>query len=337
MMSEQFRSLAQVLPAIEALLRLGRTGAAQQAIDAVAARQPDLVALHLLRGWRWLSDDQPQQAVVAFRLAAGRDPTDPLVWHGIAESSPDAAERAMAAERAAWLSPAGPHAQLWHDLHSGKPHLAVTSLHAATRRTPDRAEQLLWLAETHRRLGSRQQAEQLIDPLLRRRPRSAPALFLAAALSVDGLHSQELLQHALHIDPLGSSAQRLCAPDLPFVLPGPPEIALPAAIVALIDELAELTPAPQRVTIRRTTARATLAKAADAPAASATIAVDQDVAAALSAVDQATQRLFGRTPLVAASRQSAALLVAGDVRGPPTDSCMEGRRGRRRAMNPPAR
>lgn len=308
-MSEQTRPLADVLAAIEALLRLARVSAAQQMIAAVARTQPDLVALHLLRGWCELSDAQPERAVVAFRLAAGRDPTDPLVWYGIAETSADATERAAAAERAALLSPDDTQAQLWHDLHGGKPHLAVTPLHAAVRRHPDRVELAIWLAEAHRRLGNQQQAAQLIDPLLRRRPRPIPAIWLAAALTADGLRAQTLLLDALRFDPLGSGAQRLFGPELPFILPAAPEIALPASLAAELDELAALTPLHQRSSARRVVAQAKHAKAADLAAAPHVSETDHEVVAALSAMEQATQRLLGRTALVAAQQQSAALLV----------------------------
>ncbi|HSH83173.1 MAG TPA: tetratricopeptide repeat protein, partial [Herpetosiphonaceae bacterium] len=219
-MTELMRPLGHVLQTIDLLLRLGDIDRAIQVIDLVAEIYPDLVALQIFRGWVALNQGNRTRAVAAFRLAAGRDPTDPLVWHGIAEASPDEGERTAAIERAELLSPDGPQAYIWHDLKLGKVHLAVTPIHAFSRRFPQRAELAIWFAEAQRRLGNDAAARATLDPLLRRRPRPAPVAFLAAALSHDGVQAQQFLDDALRLDPLASSATRLFAPTpVPFRIP----------------------------------------------------------------------------------------------------------------------
>ncbi|HEX6291457.1 MAG TPA: tetratricopeptide repeat protein [Herpetosiphonaceae bacterium] len=306
-MTDLVRPLGHALQAIEVLLRLGQLSAAQTALDAVARSHPDLVALHILRGWLWLSQSQPERAVAAFRLAAGRDPTDALAWHGIAESSPDRAEQAAAAERAQMLSPQGPQAHLWHDLHSGKPHLAITALRALSRRFGERAEWAIWCAEAQRRVGNEQQARELIEPLLRRRPRPAPALFVAAALAQDGAQAYQYLLHALAVDPLATSAQRIFAPDAPpFQMPAPPIVAIPHDLAAALDALVPAAaPRPPRPGPQPMQPKA----AQNDAAVPTTSTIDPESAAALRAVEQATERLLGRRSPQVAADQTTALLV----------------------------
>lgn len=306
-MSHLVRPLEQMLHAIEVLLRLGQLDSVQQLFDTVARLYPDLAALHLYRGWLALMDDRPDRAVAAFRLAVGRDPLDALAWHGLTEATQNPDEREAAGERARLLSGQAAHAQLWHDLHTGKPHLAVTPLHALWTRFPDRPELAIWLAEAHRRIGNEAQARGVLEPLLRRRPRPAPALFLAAALGLDSSVGQQFLLDALRLDPLGISAERLFAPgSIPFTLPTTPVVAISAEIALILDALPEGQPVP-RPSVAHTAARKIAAKSVEALGAVAEH--DPDAAAALQAVEQAAQRLFSRTPLVAETRPSTALIV----------------------------
>jgi len=319
-MTNLVRPLAPVLQAIEVLLRLGQLELAQQALGSVAQLHPDLVALHLLRGWLQLAQDEPQRAVATFRLAAARDPIDPFAWHGVAESTRDANERATAADRARLLSIDGPQAQLWHDLYSGRAHLVVTPLHALTRREPERPELMIWLAEAHRRLGNEQQARLLIEPLLRRRPRAVPALFLAATLAQDGITAEQLIQEALRFDPLGLSIRRLCAPDpVPFQLPPVSVVTIPEELAETIDTLIPPEqPVPRLGSIGRPGGSISVPKRADGvtrpaptndPVFSVASGVDDDSVAALSAVERAAERLFSHTPLAADAESTMALLI----------------------------
>ncbi len=308
-MTELMRPLGHVLQTIDLLLRLGYTERAVQVIDVVAETYPDLVALHIFRGWVALNERKTDRAIAAFRLAAGRDPTDSLIWHGIAEASGDEHERSAAVERARLLSIDGPQAHVWHELRMGKAHLAVTPLHAFSRRFPERAELTIWFAEAQRRLGNDDDARAALDPLLRRRPRPAPAAFLAAALNHDGLQAQQFLEDALRLDPIAASATRLFAPTpLPFRIPSQPLVRLPAelatALDGLVPKLPDASPLPtaQPVVMRRV-----VAKSADTP----TSVVDDDPESTevLQAIEQATHRLFSRTPLAGDAERTTALLV----------------------------
>lgn len=311
-MSHSVLPLDYVLQNIEVLLRLDQITLALQAIDAVAQFYPEVQQLHLYRGWLWLNHGQPTRAIAAFRLAAGRDPSDALAWHGVAESCNNSDERSVAIERARWLSNDGPQAQLWYDLRSGKPHLAITALQAFCQRFPERAELTIWFAEVQRRLGNVQHAQRLIDPLLRRRPRAVPALFLAAAITPDPELAERYLHDALRIDPLMMIARRLFMPEQPpFPTIAIPEIPLSVDLAAALARLALDVPRPTWHPTAETQQRISIAKSADAPLDRAVPAApaDADTAAALSAVEQATQRLIGRTPLVAETRSTTALLV----------------------------
>lgn len=320
-MTTLVRPLEHALHGIELLLRLGYYVEAQQAVDAIGQIHPDLQALHMFRAWLWMAQDQPARAVIAFRLAAGRDPLDPATWAGIAATSSKVDERTDAADRAKLLSVDGPHAQLWHDLRSGKAHLAVTPLQALHRRFPERAELAIWFAEIQRRLGNETQAMDALAPLLRRRPRAVPALFLATTLTCDPQLAAEYLHDALRIDPLAASGRRLFAPEqLPFNVPASPLVRLPASVLAMLDALlgdgspisvgVEARPHQQGSVAKQanTTANSAPASPTVAPTGNAT-AYDSDTAGALNAVQQATQRLFKRTPLTPEARQITALLV----------------------------
>lgn len=309
-MTELVRPIRHILQTIDVLLRLGHWEAALAAIDAVAALHPDMVALALFRGWLALDQNKPQQAAVAFRLAAGRDPTEPLVWHGLAGASADPLEQTAAAERAQLLNPQGSYVQVWHDLRAGKPHLAVTTLHAFHQRFPDRAELIIWFAEVQRRLGNEEAARATLDPLLRRRPRSAPALFLAAALCLDGLQAQQYLDDALRLDPLAASATRLFTPmPLPFRVSPQPVVGLSPQLADTLDQLVPgaAVPATPVWNAPPTPPTRVVRKSANAPTMPPPH--DPDTAAALHVVEQATQRLFGRTPLVHEAERTTALLV----------------------------
>jgi tetratricopeptide (TPR) repeat protein len=307
-MAEVLRSLDHLLQTIDMLLRIGHVGAAQQTIAVLTQQQPELQALQLFRGWAALQQGDPHRAVASFRLAAGRDPLDLVAWHGIAESSADVDERSAAADRAQLLNPEGPHAQLWHDLRSNKPHLAITPLHTLLRRFPERPELAIALAETQRRLGNALEARTLLEPLLRRRPRAVPALFLAAALTPDPMVGATYVADALRLDPLATIARRLFAPEnVPFFVPAAPTIALPAELVAMLDALAPpqsaVRPSPNVRPIARVSAAKSTATPTPAPDD------DRDASAALQAVEQASQRLWGRTPLANDPQQATALLV----------------------------
>lgn len=299
-----------MLQAIEALLRLGQLDLAQQTIAAVARTHPDVQQLQFFTGWLAIECERPNHAVVAFRLAAGRDPTDALAWLGIAETSPDAVERAAAAERAERLAPHGPHRRIWYDLQRGRPHFAVTPLDALQRRYPEHAELTIWLAETQRRLGNDSAARALIEPLLRRHPRPIPALFLAAMLALDPRVAEHALRDVLRFDPLGVSLRRLVAPDAPpLALPESPVVALPSVLLAQLESLVpELPPGGESARLARSSGRAHVAKSGDSTAP--TPGRDQDVESVLRNVEQAAQRLIGHVPLVLPDGQATTLLVA---------------------------
>lgn len=299
------RPLPQVLQAIDAWLRLGMLDQAARALAVVTDSYPDLQALQMFNGWLALERGQPARAVVAFRLAAGRDPTWALAWHGVAETSPDPAERRAAAERARHLRPDGPHARIWSELRHGRAHLAITPLRALCARYPERPELMIWLAEAYRRLDQPDPARALLEPLLRRRPRPVPALWLAAALALDAASAHELRREALRFDPLGDSVRALVAPEaVPLALPGAPPVPLPADLAAELDSLAlegiehpplHALPTPPR-TAKSSAPRST--------------APDRDVEAVLRTVEQATERLMGRAPLALPDGQATTLLVA---------------------------
>lgn len=308
-MAHLVRPLDELLHALEVALRLGQRDVVQQVLDAVARISPDLAALHFFRGWQALAEAAGPRAVAAFRIAAGRDPLDPLIWHGLAEATTDQGERESAMERAQLLNPDGSHAQLWHDLRTSKPHLAITPLHRLTARFPERGEIAILLAEAHRRMGNETEARVLLDPLLRRRPRPAPALFLAAALSRDAAAAQQHLADALRFDPLGRSAQQLFAPNpLPFMLPDTPLVPISAALALLLDALPIDRPMAQRPPNVRPAARISAAKSVDAPS-KPPAPHDSETVAALSAVEQAAQRLLNRAPLAPEARPSTAVFV----------------------------
>lgn len=325
------RGLDQTLDAIEVLLRLRRTADARRAIDALAQPFPDAVVLHLYRGWLALVEKRPDLAGAGFRLAAGRDPLEPLAWHGIAESTADAAERDAARERLRFLERSGSHGHIWHELRSNRPHLAVTALHNLHRHWPERAEVSIWLAETYRRLELDQQAGELIESLMRRRPRPVTAIWLAASLAPDDLSQRDLLAEARRYDPLGRSARRIFPPDAPpFDLPEPPLAPLEPEVALLLSELPLAAspldgpaPLPNRPgqtptaapvqpvgAAPRATATAAAPKTADAAKpAPRQAAVDRESGAALAAVEQATNRLLRRTPLTVENRNNAAIIA----------------------------
>ena len=313
------RGLDQTLDAIEVLLRLRRTADARSAIDALAHSFPDAVVLHLYRGWLALVEKRPDLAGAGFRLAAGRDPLEPLAWHGIAESTADAAERDAARERLRFLDRAGSHGHIWHELRSNRPHLAVTALHNLHRHWPARAEISIWLAETHRRLELDEQAGELVEMLMRRRPRPVPAIWLAAALAPDDLTRRDLLAEACRYDPLGRTARRMFPPDEPpFALPEPPLAPLEPEVALLLSEvpLAASPLQPPRAPAQtgppaaRTPAAVAAPKAAGSakPAPRQAAIADRESNVALQAVEEATNRLLRRTPLTVENRNNAAII-----------------------------
>lgn len=311
-MSNLVRPLNHVFDQVEVLLRLGRLDVTAELLDTIAQVFPDVLQLHMFRGWLRMALNEADQAVAAFRIAVGRNPLDALAWHGLAETTTRESERAGAMSRARFLNPDGAQAQLWHDLHSNKPHLAVTTLHAFHQRFPDRPEIAVWLAETHRRLGNDAQGRLVLAPWLRRRPRSAPVLFLAAALAEDGGSALLYQQEALRFDPLGISVQQVFPPDArPFLLPPPPTLPLPPSLATMLDRFpSDVAPRIQQPSMTQRGARTSVAKSAADPApVPAPAPVDQETTDVLNAVEQATQRLFGRTSLAAQTDQTTALLV----------------------------
>lgn len=312
------RGLDQTLDAIEVLLRLRRTADARRAIDALAKPFPDAVVLHLYRGWLALVEKRPDLAGAGFRLAAGRDPLEPLAWHGIAESTADPAERDAARERLRFLDKAGSHGHIWHELRGNRPHLAVTALHTLQRHWPERAELAIWLAETYRRLQLDDQAGELVETLMRRRPRPVPATWLAAALAPDDISRRDLLAEARRFDPLGRSARRLFPPDAPpFALPDPPLAPLAPPIALLLSEVpraaSPLDQAPPAAVPQGQAAPPARPASAAAPKTAASKPApkqaDDDAGVALYAVEQATNRLLRRTPLAPENRNNAAIIA----------------------------
>ncbi|WP_026369777.1 hypothetical protein [Kallotenue papyrolyticum] len=306
LMSPAVRPLDQVLQAVETWLRLGMLDQAARALAALTDVYPDAQPVQMLSGWLALERGQPARAVVAFRLAAGRDPTWALAWHGVAETSPDPGERAEAAERAQNLRPDGPYARIWSDLRHGRAHLAITPLRALCARCPERPELVIWLAEAYRRLDQPDPARALLEPLLRRRPRPVPALWLAAALALDSASAHELRREALRFDPLGSSLRALVEPNaLPLALPGTPFVALPAELAAELETL-PLAHAERP----RSVAPLAAPRAAKSGATAQPGPPDREVEAVLRTVEQATERLMGRAPLALPDGQATTLLVA---------------------------
>lgn len=171
-----------------------------------------------------------------FRMALGRDPLEPLAWHGLTAALPEGKERLAAAARASRLQ----HSEAVADLRRGKPYLAKAPLELLHADQPDQQEWAILLAECLRRLGNRDAALELLRPLLERVPLAAPAALLAAALTEDGTQRSRLLAEAARGDPAWSTARRLWAGDRPpIALPRTPEVILPASVVQRIAEIGE--------------------------------------------------------------------------------------------------
>lgn len=304
------RPLAQILHAIDVWLRLGDLPEAQQLIATVDQFYPEIAGLHVLRGWLLSLQDQPRLAAAAFRIAAGRDPLDLRVWRGLAAVSSRHEEQAAAAARAEILDPHGPQQRIWQHVAQDKPHLALTMLKDFQPFFGERPELAIWYAELLRRIDRLEEAGLTLQPWLRRRPWSAPMLFLSSALTNDPQQAQAYLSEAVRRDPLGTSARHLFAPlSMPIRLPPPPMIPVPSSLAQRIDAWVELHPEPdQELQPRRADDPRLAPKAADTPTPTS-VAQDREVAAALQTIQEATRRLIGHAPLAVDARPATTLLV----------------------------
>ncbi len=371
-------SLADAFGSAELLLRIEELDLARAALDAIAEVAPDAARLHLFRGWLALalSHDQagdeakrvdggngrgnlpppisfaplspeplPAGAALAskhFRLALGRDPIEPLAWHGLATSLPEGKEQSAATGRAARLT----SSEAVADLRRGKPYLARPALELLHTNRPDDQEWTLLLAECLRRLAEVDAARNLLAPLLDRVPISAPAALLAAALAYDEATAGEYLREAAYGDPAWITARRLWSPEKPPLrLPPTTDVLLPATVVARIDRVGErpvlldngdwrtqpvtpvmpaasphlLVPKPSAKPVAHTgitdgRAAPLGAKGQErgtpaGPRQGQGTETPQEVVDVLREVQRATQRLFGQPPVPLASGEAVALLV----------------------------
>ena len=317
-------ALPDAFNSVELLLRVDEVNLARAGLDALAAAAPDAARVHLLRGWVTLHERDAAFAAKHFRLAIGRDPLEPLAWHGLGSALPAGKAQTDANERAKRLSSSEPLA----DLRRGKPYLARAPLQLIHTNRPHEPEWTLWLVECLRRLGEIDAARQLLAPELDRVPLSAPAALLAAALEDDEIEVFEHLRNAARSDPAWITARRLWAPDgPPLRLPRPAEITLPPAVAARIDEIRNTALAPNGGEWRMaqimtphaahrampsrpgggSLAAKTLADKADEAAAQPE--PSPDVAEVLREVQRATQRIFGQPRAQLAAGDAVALLV----------------------------
>ena len=340
-------SLPDAFTGVELLLRVDEVELAHAGLDAIAAVAPDAARLHLFRGWTALAQGTPHAnvalAIKHFRLALGRDPLDPLGWHGLASALPADAQGAKTQRAAGERAQRLVSSEALADLRRGKPHLARSPLQLLHANHPHDAEWTLLLIECLRRLGEIDAARALLVPELDRVPLSAPAALLAAALEDDEIEVFEHLRNAARSDPAWITARRLWDPaGPPLRLPKPPEIALPAAVTARVAELRTsalaqgngawrmaqvMTPPvpPRSFGTRADSTRISSGQgqpalpgagglAAKAPTAednhpAAPGAPSPDVADVLLQVQRATQRIFGQSPALLAAGDAVALLV----------------------------
>lgn len=317
-------ALPDAFNGVELLLRVDEVNLARAGLEALARVAPDAARMHLLRGWITLHERDATFAAKHFRLAIGRDPLEPLAWHGLGSALPAGKGQTEANERAKRLSSSEPVA----DMRRGKPYLARSPLQMIHTNRPQEPEWTLWLIECLRRLGEVDAARQLLAPELDRVPLSAPAALLAAALEDDEIQIFEHLNNAARSDPAWITARRLWAPDAsPLRLPKPAEITLPDPVAARIAEIrntalapsngewrmaqimtphAAHRPVPQRPGAANLAAK-NLADQASLEATQPEAA--PEVIEALREVQRATQRIFGQSRAPLASGDAVALLV----------------------------
>ena len=351
-------TLPEAFGRAELFLRIEDIELARATLEAIGMVTPDAARLHLFRGWLGLAEGREAHALglgadVAvhgsslaakhFRLALGRDPLEPLAWHGLAAALPDGKEQMAAAGHATRLA----SSEAVADLRRGKPYLARAPLELLRANHPLEQEWTLLLVECLRRLGELDAARGLLAPLLHRVPLAAPAALLAAALAHDETTSAEFLLEASRGDPAWITARRLWAPEKPpIVLPRPPEVMLPDEIEARVNEIGErpvlldngewrmaplppsVSPPPPKARRPRTSAEgpslpqpaspaqgagagALAAKGKNSGTGAAAAPGDgaSDVVDVIREVQRATQRLFGQTPVPLATGETAALLV----------------------------
>ena len=357
-------TLPEAFGRAELFLRIEETALARMTLEAIALVTPSAARLHLFRGWLALAEGRDAHelglgadvavfgsslAAKHFRLALGRDPLEPLAWHGLAAALPEGKEQMTAASHATRLA----SSEAVADLRRGKPYLARAPLELLRANHPLDQEWTLLLVECLRRLGEIDPARRLLGPLLDRVPVSAPAALLAAALAHDETTSAEYLREASLGDPAWITARRLWTPDKPpITLPRPPEITLPEEIEVRVNQIGErpvlldngewrMAPLPptlgpsSRMTPRqdRGSNTSAAAQAGYAPRPLQHRVEEQvglaakgknggprpptgpadggsaEVVDVMREVQRATQRLFGRTPVPLASGETAALVV----------------------------
>ncbi len=351
-------TLPEAFGRAELFLRIEDIELARATLEAIGMVTPDAARLHLFRGWLGLAEGREAHALGLgadvsvygsslaakhFRLALGRDPLEPLAWHGLAAALPEGKEQMAAAGHATRLASSEAAA----DLRRGKPYLARAPLELQRANHPLEQEWTLLLVECLRRLGELDAARGLLGPLLDRVPLAAPAALLAAALAHDETTSAEFLLEASRGDPAWITARRLWAPEKPpLVLPRPPEVMLPDEIEARVKEIGErpvlldngewrmvalpptVSPPTRKARSPRTAAQgssypqpasrgqgtgagALAAKGKNSGPAAPAAPDDgaSDVVDVIREVQRATQRLFGQTPVPLATGDTAALLV----------------------------
>ena len=136
-------ALPDAFNSVELLLRVDEVNLARAGLDALAAAAPDAARVHLLRGWVTLHERDAAFAAKHFRLAIGRDPLEPLAWHGLGSALPAGKGQTDANERAKRLSSAEPLA----DLRGCKPYLARAPLQLIDTNRPHEPEGARWLVE----------------------------------------------------------------------------------------------------------------------------------------------------------------------------------------------
>ncbi len=305
---------------VELLLRVDATDLAGTALEAIANVTPEAARLHLFRGWFMLRERNMGLATKSFRLALGRDPLEPLAWHGLAAALPAGTEQLSAKERVARLN----SAQAVADLRRGKAYLARAALEKLHADYPKHDEWSILLAECLRRLEEVDNARLVLAPHLERVPISAPAALLAAALSRDPLIVHERLREAARSDPAWISARRLWSPDAPPVaLTNTPDVLLPRVVVERIAALNDVpgfsfsiegrkpNPSAQPSTKGAGSAHygGLQAKGQSTGDRAPQADVEPDLVDVFGQIQRATQRIFGRTPHPLATGDTVALLV----------------------------
>ena len=81
-------ALPDAFNGVELLLRVDEVNLARAGLEALARVAPDAARMHLLRGWITLHERDATFAAKHFRLAIGRDPLEPLAWHGLGSALP---------------------------------------------------------------------------------------------------------------------------------------------------------------------------------------------------------------------------------------------------------